>query len=290
ARLNIYRGKISPKLEQTLQKIPAGGEDGQELTPVLSKELKQALIEAYVAARDNKHYYVEMLDLVGPLVSADRLLRETLAELEITPAQIQNSTQWLLFSERYLRQGHYGQKNKKINLQSKLAMMTTAVATPILNHFCFDLMRQALTAKAPVFVDRKQELEELFKAFSEGKRSVVLVGENGAGKKSLINYLAEQIIADEVPAVFKNRRLLMLDWQKVKEEASGIDWQDKILVILQELKKTNGILVMAGREEESEIILNKYADKFYLLVAANKKLAGEHNIELAEPAGNILIQ
>ena len=56
------------------------------------------------------------------------------------------------------------------------------------------------------------------------------------------------------------------------------------------LKKTNGILVMAGREEESEIILNKYADKFYLLVAANKKLAGGHNIELAEPAGNILIQ
>ncbi|OGF20085.1 hypothetical protein A3I35_00690 [Candidatus Falkowbacteria bacterium RIFCSPLOWO2_02_FULL_45_15] len=289
ARLGVYRGKIGPKLEQALQKIfPVN--DGPDTTPILSKELKQALIESYVQARDNGHYYIEMSDLISPLISAGRLLRETLAELGIRPEQIQHSAQWLLLNDRYARREIDRQKNKKANWQSKLAMTTTAVATPILNHFCLDLTRQPLTAGRPIFVDREAELGELFKAFSEGKRQIILTGENGAGKKSLINHLAEQIAADEVPACLKNRRLLRLDLNKIKNEASGIDWEKKLLVILQELTKTNGILVVVDGPEELKIILNKYGGKFYLLAAADQKLAGAHNIELSEPTNSALIQ
>jgi len=290
ARLGVYRGKIGPKLEQALQKISPVN-DGPETTPILSKELRQALIESYVQARDNGHYYIEMPDLIGPLISAGRLLRGILAELGIRPEQIQNSAQWLLLNDRYARrEENYRQKNKKTNRQSKLSMTTTAVATPILNHFCLDLTRQPLTAGRPIFVDREAELGELFKAFSEGKRQIILTGEKGAGKKSLINHLAEQIAADEVPACLKNRRLLKLDLNKIKNKASGIDWEKKLLVILQELIKTNGILVVVDGPEELEIILNKYGGNFYLLAAADQKLAGAHNIELSEPTSSALIQ
>ena len=288
ARLGVYRGKIGPKIEQALQKAPAVANNGAGIIPIISKELKQSLIEAYVQAQNNKHYYIEMADLLNPLIEESPTLQEIFKELNVSPEQIANSTQWLLVNDRFASRQRQSLNHKKRTLQQRLERATSAVATPLLNHFCVDLTQEALGDKIPVFINREAETAELFKLMTEKRQPIILTGKPGVGKWSLINYLAERVITDEAPRALTNRRLLELDLNKVKNEGGGLNLEQKIFAILLELNNSNVILAVKNITDEVWEIIKKYPGKFYLLATADKKLAGAANIELFEPTGGAL--
>ncbi|MFA6550997.1 MAG: hypothetical protein WCV41_00485 [Patescibacteria group bacterium] len=288
SRLSIYRGKIGPKLEQALQKVAITS--GAPVNPALSLEIKRAFIEAYVRARENKHGYVEILDLVGPLINEDAILKKELEELGIKLEQVENSIQWVLISDNYSTRENYWRSHKTISLRKRMELATTATATPILNHFCVDLARRGLEKPAPVFINREKELKEIFAALAEKKKKIALVGERGTGKGSLIDYLAERMAADEVPNLFKGRRLMELDLNKLKTEADNFNFEQKISVILHELNKSNAILAIKNVTDDLWQLIEKYAGNVYIIATAEKTITNAHNIKLAEPKGDALIQ
>jgi deoxyadenosine/deoxycytidine kinase len=288
SRLGIHRGKIGPKLEQALRK-GATVVGNAPVNPKLSLEIKRAFIEAYVRARENKHSYIEITDLISPLINESIILKGELAGLGVKPEQVENSIQWILISDQYAARENYWRLHQSISLRQKMEMATAATATPILDHFCVDLTQAKLAEPALVFIGREMETEEIFKALAAKKKKIVIVGERGAGKGALVDYLAEQIAADEVPSTLKGKRLIELDLNKIKNEASGFDFAQKISIILHELNKSNSILTIKDITDELWALIDKYAGNAYIIATANKKLINAHNIELSEPKKDTLI-
>ncbi|MDO4692368.1 MAG: ATP-dependent Clp protease ATP-binding subunit [Porphyromonadaceae bacterium] len=84
--------------------------------------------------------------------------------------------------------------------------------TPTLNSFSRDLTALAEAGKLDPVVGRTAEIERMVQILSRRKKSnPALIGEPGVGKTSLVEGLAQRIIAQSVPHNLLGRRILELD-------------------------------------------------------------------------------
>jgi len=87
----------------------------------------------------------------------------------------------------------------KITPTSLMDKAMTAVQTPFLNQFSEDLTLQAQFGRLGNCIAREQEITEIFRVVDGGRANVILVGEHGVGKKSVIEGLAQKMVLGDVP-------------------------------------------------------------------------------------------
>jgi len=84
--------------------------------------------------------------------------------------------------------------------------------TPALDAVSVDLTRDVYRAGVPEFVGRQSIVSEVVTVLSQEKNSnVLLVGEPGTGKSTLINYLAKVIVRGDAPPSLATKRLVKLE-------------------------------------------------------------------------------
>ena len=189
AKLNIHKGKIGPKIEDALKNIP---KEEKEMTPIISRELRRCLIEAYLQAMDNRHKKVGILDLISSLALNGRHSSKVFNEIGINLEDIENAAEWQIINDHYTEKKYKLAANKKQILKNKFNRATLAVATPVLNHFCRDLTFEAMTSFNKIFIGQEVKVDDIFQAFAEKNKSIILHGPTGVGKKGLIKCIQKK--------------------------------------------------------------------------------------------------
>jgi len=279
-RLGVYRGKISPKLEQIL----GGVRESKKTILNFSKELKQSLIEAYVIAQENGHGRIGMDDVIIPLASNGELIKRILAELAVSTEQVELSSLWQSVGERLRQLNKKTFKRRHKSLKEKMVRATGAVATPVLDYFCTDLTAEALFSKQIIFIGRERELSEIFKALAEKNTKIALVGKAGAGRVDFIKNLSQLIICKEAPGKLLARRLLLLDLTKFNSGGHSIDLKQKIAVLALELTKANGILFIPEASSQLVQAIHGSGGQASFIVNSNEAVSGWNNINFFEPS------
>ena len=311
SRLNVDPAKLIGKLKNQLLALPAGDSPTD-----LSLELKEIFLESYTLAADLGQKKVEPIYFILPILARDQNLNEILYDLEIDHDKINNVIQWFVINERLLENYRLYRQASRFKPGSAMDRAYTAVATPVLNHFAYDLTLAAKWGRLELCVGRVNEVKEIFENLESGKSGVLLCGPVGAGKNTIIGQIARQMVEEDVPKRLKDKRLVEVDVARLLSGASAEAAEQRLLVIIDEVARAGNIIlyfnnienlmgITAGERESlelSEVLANalerhnliclaSITDDNYVKYLENKPLGDLLvKVDIAEPDNNQAIQ
>ncbi len=211
----------------------------------INKKVKKILFDSYFLAYSLRQKKIGTTEILESLVKNDDSIQEILYDLNITSDKIENVAAWLRIKGQ-LRE-NWRKFRKKASLKPGGAMnrAMTAIATPALDKFGRDLTLLAKYGYLMPCIGRQKEINEIFSIMSGGtRRSAVLVGNSGVGKKTIIEGIAQMMVEENVPKFLKDKRLVSLN---IAQLVSGVDAsqaQERMIIILNEVRRSGNIILV----------------------------------------------
>ncbi|MGY1739356.1 MULTISPECIES: ATP-dependent Clp protease ATP-binding subunit [unclassified Blastococcus] len=129
--------------------------------------------------------------------------------------------------------------------------------TPTLDEFGRDLTEMARDGRLDPVIGRDDEIEQTLEVLSRRrKNNPVLIGEAGVGKTAIVEGIAAQIAADDVPDTLRGRRVIELDLTGlVAGTRYRGDFEERLTKIIDEI-----------REHSDEVVV--FIDELHTVVGA----------------------
>ena len=220
------------------------------VSPRLSNDVLQIIFQSYENAFAAKQPYVSVTELLMFAISANSAIQNILFNYDISERQLANVVAWARMKEKMHRD--YLVFKKAVKHHSKYGMdrAMTALATPYLNSFSTDVTVLAHYGQLEPCVARGNELDEVFQMVEAGEKGILLVGETGVGKNSIIEDVAQRMVAGEVPDLLKDKRLVRLGISSLLAGASPEGVAERVQRIMQETARArNVVLYISGIDE-----------------------------------------
>ncbi|MBM4098958.1 MAG: ATP-dependent Clp protease ATP-binding subunit [Planctomycetes bacterium] len=117
--------------------------------------------------------------------------------------------------------------------------------TPALDSFGRDLTELAKNGELDPVIGREHEIERLIQILSRRtKNNPVLLGEAGVGKTAIVEGLAQRIIAQEVPDLLFEKRLVVLDLASmVAGTKYRGQFEERIKAVMNEVRRAKNIIL-----------------------------------------------
>lgn len=282
----------------------------------ISNQVKKVLIEAYISAQNLGQKKIKVLNLIQPCQAHDDILSEILYDIEIDADKLANCFAWFLINDKMLAQYRNYRKTARFKPSTNMDRAYTSVATPILNHFASDLTIGAKWGRLSYAVAREKEIDEIFQQFQSGHTGVILTGEDGVGKNTIVEGVAQKMVEEDVPNIIQDKRLVKLDIARIVSGATPSQAQERLLVIIDEVIRAGNIIlyinnienimgISSGGEESldlSEVLVGAIESRSIFCIATStiqnytKYIEDTTmgnvmaNVKVKEPVGNQAIQ
>ncbi len=313
-RLNVDIKGLEERLKKNLEKRYEHGENKE--APSMSSSSKEVLIRAFVEAYELEQKKVKFLNLLLPLIELDSDLEDILYDIEVDKNKVKNVIAWFRINDSLVKDYRAYKSAAMFKPSGNMDKAYTAVATPVLNHYSYDLTEAAKFGKLGVCVARDKELKKVIKSFESGKTGAILVGNLGVGKKTLVHGIARLMVQEKVPEFMADKRLVELDVGRLISGVTASEAQERMLIVVDEVVRAGNIFlyiknvqnlvgISAGGEgslELSEILADAInRGLIYCLSSATKQnfanyLEGKpladamETVKIEEPVGDQAIQ
>ena len=117
--------------------------------------------------------------------------------------------------------------------------------TPALDSFGRDLTELAKDHQLDPVIGRANEIERLTQVLCRrSKNNPVLLGEAGVGKTAIVEGLAQQIVAQEVPDILHDKRLVVLDLaMMVAGTKYRGQFEERIKAVMNEVRRAGNVIL-----------------------------------------------
>ncbi len=238
SRLNVDASRLVFLLKKQIVKIKKKGKFTN-----LSNDIREVFMMAYIEAYDLELQEVEVMNFLLPCIRKDKILAEILYELEVDENKIHNVILWFIINKKLVEAYKEYRRLARFKPSSGMDRAYTAVATPILDHFSYDLTLAAKWNKLPFCVAREKKIEKIFQSLESGQGGVILVGPTGVGKKTIIDGIAQLMVKEDVPKMLKDKRLVELDAARLVSGANASAAQERMLVAIDEAVRAGNIVL-----------------------------------------------
>lgn len=161
---------------------------------------------------------------------------------------------------------------------SRAGQTSSSKENGLIGKYCIDKINEAKSGKLPIVIGFENEISVIFEILGRKTKSNLLItGESGVGKTSLINAFVRQLFDGHVPSFLSNAAAYELDMASIGADASYKgELEDRFKNLLREIKEQpNAILIIES--------IDKLFDKQNSLYGASSILKQELN------KGNLLL-
>lgn len=244
SRLNLDKKELLEKINHQLSKIATSTHN-----PRLSQELRWGFIKSYLAASSLGESKVRPIHLLLPLLGSDNMLKEIFYSFAVEEQDVVNAVTWFSVSVRMRERYRRFARLAHFKPSSHMNRAYTAQATPLLNAFSHDMTIAAKCGALDYCVSRTEEVSQIFSEIASGRRNILLVGEPGVGKYTVIGDIAQLMVEEDVPAIFSDKRLVELDISRLLAGADAANAQARLQAILDEVSVSGNIIIFINNIE-----------------------------------------
>src|SRR3954462_6269529 len=206
--------------------------------------VKKVLALAGKEAKALNHTYVGTEHiLLGLLREGDGVVARVLKNLDV---DIEQTRQEILkeldpnFSTQEEQPSGAGESSEKAPSEKK-----GEVKTPALKAFGRDLTEIARKGEMDPVIGRKNEIERVIQILCRRtKNNPVLLGEAGVGKTAIVEGLAQEIAAGNVPELLREKRVITLDLAlMVAGTKYRGQFEERIKAVMDEIRRSKNIIL-----------------------------------------------
>ncbi len=219
-RALIDKREVLRDLSETFKK--RGKISDRSFSPCFKKTMEGAL---RIAAKRGKERITKG-DILASLCENNNYMREVLYRVNMKTTDIIDTVSW---QEEILKEEESFSR-KSLAKKGSLAREWTCGYTVLLDNFSVDLTESLRDAGFPKTVGHKKEVESVERVLSRKEtNSVVLTGEPGTGRKSIIYELARKSFFGECLPEVNYMRIVKLDITSVIASSEGVEETEMVI-------------------------------------------------------------
>ena len=182
--------------------------------PASTNELNQIPFVAFGESLKLHNKTIDPLMLLcalGICLPEEHIIQAIFLNINLSVDKLEVLSSWIFHLDLLKEELDLFKKLSKFKPEKEINVGLTSVPTFYLDHFSLDLTHQAKHGRLPIALGRREDLSEIFKLVSEGKKNIVIKGLEGSGRTALINELAYRMATEQVPQVWEDKRLIKLE-------------------------------------------------------------------------------
>ncbi len=266
-RMGIPAKQLQARIGQSFEK------EGVTSEPVLSEDVEEIIFNAYENAYNSKQEFVHVTELIIATVRQSERIQELLYDLKVDAQKLKNVVEWVRVRENLMSQYKKFRKAAAHVSKHGIDRAMTAVATPFLNHFSQDLTLAAKYGHLAPCIARDTEIEEVLRVIEGGRQGVILVGETGVGKMSIMEGITQRMVQGNIPERLADKRLVQISTSAIVAGVTLSGAQERMINIMNEVRRAGNII----------LFINNIHD----LVSLNAE-AGQEGLDISETLAEFL--
>jgi len=228
SRVNINWKELRDLIRKYIDNIDRSGFTGE-----YSQDFKETIWKSFEIAQKKGHERLETGDIITALSEHNSILREILIQAKIRPEDIENLTWWIdSFRKRQKSRKRFWEWENLIR-KGSLGKEWASGYTVTLDNFSFDLSKNIKDYGFSEIIGHERELKQMERILSRGEiNNVLLVGQPGVGRNSIINSLSELSFLGKLLPEVNYKRFVQLDLSLV---ASNTETPEELEGVLEEI-------------------------------------------------------
>lgn len=251
-RLGIDLGSFNKKTAKALLLL----RDSYQNKTIQTKDLlfnvnlKKVLLYAGLDAWESQFKDIADVNLFLALGTTDyfinqyNLVNDILEEFKVDDQKLVNIVEWGKIKRRILSNNEIFRKLARLKPQTNMNRAMTSLATPLLDRFSKDYTRLAINGRLMPCLNRDKEIKDILQKIESSQQSVLLLGNDGVGKTSVIEGIAQLMVMEKVPAQLQDKRLIYLDVPGILSSFPPTEIPQAFQQVLQEIVRAGNIVLL----------------------------------------------
>jgi len=141
----------------------------------------------------------------------NHIIQNIFFNVDVSLEDLENLASWLFSLKLLQDEVKLTHKLARFKSGNEINRGMTSIPTPYLDRFSTDLTLEAKYGALPLAMGRLRDVQEIFNICSDGRKNILIKGEEGSGRTTVVNELAYKMVSEQVPESLADMRLVRLE-------------------------------------------------------------------------------